>query len=553
RIARETLDIYAPIANRLGMNRLRLELEDLGFEAYYPVRSRILRAAVQRARGNRREILSKIEAAIVHGMAQEDLQGRVLCREKHLFGIYRKMRQKDLPFDEVFDVYAVRLIVDKVDTCYRALGIMHNIYKPVPGKFKDYIAIPKANGYQSLHSILFGPHGVAMEVQIRTEEMDRVAENGIAAHWLYKAGGKDADNSAQVRARRWLKELLEMQQSAGNSQEFLENVKVDLFPDEVYVFTPQGNILALPRGATPVDFAYAVHSDIGRTCVAAKVDRRLAPLSAELHNGQTVEIITAPSSRPNPAWLNFVVTGKARGAIRHYLKQLRRDEAISLGRRLLDKELTDYGLSVEEITEDRIVGLLSDFHLRHVEDLLEAVGLGNRTAGLVGRAIAQVLRKSDEANGGETEHQDQPLAIRGTEGAVVSFAKCCHPLPGDKIVGYVSAGKGLVVHTQDCRNVRVTRGNQPNWIDLDWAEQVEGDFFVPVRMEVNNQRGVLATIATVIAELDSNINHVGMDEKDGKSSTLDFVISVRDRVHLASIIKTLRRKGFIMKIHRTSS
>ncbi|HKJ75926.1 MAG TPA: RelA/SpoT family protein, partial [Gammaproteobacteria bacterium] len=387
RIARETLEIYAPIAARLGMNAVRLELEDLGFAAYYPMRYRVLLEAVHRARGNRKEVVQKIGSAIEERLRQEELDCEVIGREKHLYSLYIKMRNKHLSFNEVMDVYAFRIIVDRVDTCYRVLGAVHNLYKPVPGKFKDYIAIPKANGYQSLHTVLFGPYGVPVEVQIRTRDMERVAEAGIAAHWLYKTGDGQANN-AQARAREWLRNLLEMQMQAGNSVEFLEHVKIDLFPDEVYVFTPSGEILELPRGATSIDFAYSVHTDVGNHCVAARIDRRLQPLNTQLVNGQTVEVITAHTARPNPAWLNFVVTGKARANIRHFLKNQRRDEAVALGRRLLDKALTGLDSSLDDLPPSRIKAVLDESGLVRLEDLLEEVGLGDRSAPLAARALA---------------------------------------------------------------------------------------------------------------------------------------------------------------------
>ncbi|MDX1335345.1 MAG: RelA/SpoT family protein, partial [Gammaproteobacteria bacterium] len=422
RIARETLEIYAPIAQRLGMNSMRRELELLGFEAMYPCRYEVLSEAVRKASGNRREPMHQIEATICNRMEEAGIEARIFGREKNLFSIYRKMREKHLSFHEVFDVFAIRIVVESVDTCYRCLGIVHNLYKPVPGRFKDYIAIPKANGYQSLHTILFGPRGLPIEIQIRTREMDRVAESGIAAHWLYKTGDQHSA-SAQARAREWLKGILEMQQSAGNSLEFLEHVKVDLFPDEIYIFTPKGDIMEMPRGATAVDFSYAVHTDIGNSCVAAKIDRRLAPLSTRLQSGQTVEVITAPGARPNPAWLDFVVTAKARSNIRHFLKKLKDEEAIKLGRRLLEKVLTPYSMDIESVPEDRLNQLLEEFGLTDLEALLQEVGLGNRMPVLVARKLAGI----DE----EDESGSMPggaLEIRGTEGMVVKYAKCCHPV-----------------------------------------------------------------------------------------------------------------------------
>ncbi|HHM04371.1 MAG TPA: bifunctional GTP diphosphokinase/guanosine-3',5'-bis pyrophosphate 3'-pyrophosphohydrolase [Gammaproteobacteria bacterium] len=566
RISRETLDIYVPIANRLGMNTVRAELEDLGFAGLYPGRHKILSAAVKKARGNRKEVLNKIQGAIEQRLYDEALPSRVMGREKHLYSIYCKMKQKGLSFNDVFDVYAFRIVVDKVDSCYRVLGAVHNLYKPVPGRFKDYIAIPKANGYQSLHTVLFGPYGgMPIEVQIRTEEMDRVAEAGIAAHWLYKSG-EEGGPSASVRAREWLRGLLEMQKSAGNSLEFLENVKIDLFPDEVYVFTPKGEIMKLPRGATAVDFAYAVHTDIGNTCVAVKIDRYLAPLRTALANGQTVEIITAPGSKPNPAWLSFVMTGKARANIRHYLKNMKHDEAVNLGRRLLERALAAHSSSLERVPAERILALLEELKLSDLNQLLEQIGLGNRMATLVARRLASVdpdrtpggfkkaLTRYVPAwlrGGGKDGSSRQPLVIKGTEGMVVNFARCCRPIPGDPIVGFISAGRGLVIHGVNCKNLSEYRDRPEKWIDVDWESEIKGEFPVEIRVEVANQRGALATVAAAIAEMGANIDNVNMDERDGRYSTLTFLVEVEDRGHLARIMRRIRALDMVARIART--
>lgn len=546
RVARETLEIYAPIATRLGMNSMRLELEDLGFAAYHPMRHRILAESVRKARGNRKEIVQKIETALRERLRQEGLPGRVVGREKHLYSIYQKMRNKALPFNEVFDVYAFRIIVDTVDTCYRVLGAVHNLYKPVPGRFKDYIAIPKANGYQSLHTVLFGPYGVPIEVQIRTEDMDAVAEAGIAAHWLYKSGDRGS-GTAQARAREWLRSILEIQTSAGNSLEFIENVKIDLFPDEVYVFTPKGKIMELPRGATAVDFAYAVHTDVGNTCVAAKIDRRLAPLRTPLHNGQTVEIITSPNARPNPLWLNFVVTGKARANIRLYLKNLKREEAIQLGRRLLERALATFSLQLAELSEQQIAEALEEFKLKSLDELFEAIGLGNRMAMLVARRLAPAAETV-----AVEQNASRPLVIKATEGMVLTFAKCCRPIPGDPIVGFVSAGRGIVIHTASCKNLVEFRGMPEKWLDVEWEEEPQGEFPVEIRVDVENQRGVLATVAANIAEMGSNIENVGLEERAGMTTTLTFVLTVRNRQHLAKIMRRIRALPLVVRITRTS-
>lgn len=561
RTARETLDIYVPIANRLGLNAFRLELEDLGFKALYPDRYRVLLDAVKRARGNRREIVNKIESSIKERLEQEHLSGRVIGREKHLYSIYQKMRGKGLSFTEVFDVYAFRIVVDSVDSCYRVLGAIHNLYKPVPGKFKDYIAIPKANGYQSLHTILFGPYGVPIEVQIRTEDMDRVADAGVAAHWQYKTGDQQ-HLGPHARVREWMRNVLEMQQNAGSSIEFLENVKIDLFPREVYVFTPKGKIMVLKRGATPVDFAYAVHTDVGNRCVASKIDRRLAPLRTPLTNGQTVEIITAQNARPNPSWLNFVVTGKARANIRYYLKNLQRDEAANLGRRLLDNELASHGLSVEQLPAAELQAVLNEFKLDSVDRLLEEVGLGNRMAMLVARRFIPEVKK--EGHGlmetltkmvpswlrGEKHASSRPLMIKGTEGMVVNFAKCCRPIPGDNIVGFVTAGRGIVIHIESCKNVAEYRKLPEKWVDVQWEPHVKSDFPVEVRIDVLNQRGVLATVAAAIAEMGANIDNVSIEERDGRHSTMSVVVEVQGRQHLANLMRRIRSIEPVIRIAR---
>jgi guanosine-3',5'-bis(diphosphate) 3'-pyrophosphohydrolase len=546
RISKETLEIYAPVAQRLGINSVRLELEELGFAAHWPWRYALLRNALNRVRGNRKEVVGNIERAIRERLQQEGLEGEVQGREKHLYSIYRKMRGKRLSFNEVVDVYGVRILVDKVDTCYRVLGAVHNLYKPVPGRFKDYIAIPKANGYQSLHTVLFGPHGLPIEIQIRTREMHQVAEAGIAAHWLYKAGGNQA-GSAHARASDWLSNLLEIQKRAGDSMEFLEHVKIDLYPDEVYVFTPRGKIMVLPKGATVIDFAYAVHSELGRTCVAARVDRRLAPLRTGLLNGQTVEIITAPGATPHPSWLNFVVTGKARANIRSYLKNLERKDAAELGRRLLDKELVQLDTRVDSLDPARLKRLLGELGLESLEQLLVEVGLGDRPAVLVARRLAE---QESAKEGGAEAKAASSLAVKGTEGMVVKFGKCCRPIPGDAIIGTFHRGRGLVIHRQGCPNLGTYPRTGESWLDVHWEQAPGAEFTTEIRVSVGNQRGVLATVAAAIADMDSNIEHVAIGERDGLSSTLDFVIGVRDRAHLASVMRTLRALPKVMRITR---
>ncbi|EME02090.1 MULTISPECIES: bifunctional GTP diphosphokinase/guanosine-3',5'-bis pyrophosphate 3'-pyrophosphohydrolase [Stutzerimonas stutzeri subgroup] len=546
RIAKETLEIYAPIANRLGMHTMRVEFEDLGFKAMHPMRSERIRAAVRRARGNRNEIVDKIEQSLIHCLEREGLEGDVLGREKHLYSIYKKMRGKRKAFHEIMDVYAFRIVVDKVDTCYRVLGAVHSLYKPLPGRFKDYIAIPKANGYQSLHTTLFGMHGVPIEIQIRTREMEEMANNGIAAHWLYKSPEDEVPKGTHARARQWVKGVLELQQRAGNSLEFIESVKIDLFPDEVYVFTPKGRIMELPKGSTAVDFAYAVHTDVGNTCIACRVNRRLAPLSQPLESGSTVEIVTAPGARPNPAWLNFVVTGKARTHIRHALKLQRRSESINLGERLLSKALSGFETSLEKISPERIQQVLAEYHMEYVEDLLEDIGLGNRMAYVIARRL--ILRDDEQAPALEG-----PLAIRGTEGLVLNYAKCCTPIPGDPIVGHLSAGKGMVVHLETCRNIADVRHNPDKCIQLSWSKDVTGEFNVELRVELEHQRGLIALLAGSVNAADGNIEKIGMDERDGRISVVQLVVSVHDRVHLARVIKKLRAIKGVTRITRVKA
>jgi GTP diphosphokinase / guanosine-3',5'-bis(diphosphate) 3'-diphosphatase len=547
RIARETLEIYAPIAQRLGMNTLRIELEQLGFEALYPIRYQRLGVAVKRSRGNRKELLAKIEATLNARLAQAGIESRVFGREKSLYSIYKKMRQKRLSFSEVFDVFAIRMVVKEVDMCYRALGVIHNLYKPVPGRFKDYIAIPKVNGYQSLHTVLFGPHGIPIEAQIRTEEMDRLAQAGIAAHWLYKSGDKSS-MKAQAQAQQWLRDVLEIQRSAGNSMEFLEGVKTDLFPDEVYVFTPAGEIRELPRGATAVDYAYSVHSDVGNTCVAVKIDRRLAPLSTVLQSGQTVEVITAPSARPNPIWLNFVITAKARASIRHFLKHQQHAEAIRLGHRLLNTALGSHELTIDDIEQLRIATFLKDIGLDSFDALLKDIGLGNRMAQLVVRCLL------DTGNGPMQDSKrvetELPLAIQGTERMVVSFGKCCQPIPGDPIAGLMSAGRGLVIHRESCRNVSPHRHKPDKWIQVFWSMHPIGEFPTSIRVQSANQRGVLAALASKISDQGSNIENVSFEERDGITSTIIFQLTVNSRLHLARIMRVIRNTPEVYRVQR---
>ncbi|MSR10789.1 MAG: bifunctional GTP diphosphokinase/guanosine-3',5'-bis pyrophosphate 3'-pyrophosphohydrolase [Gammaproteobacteria bacterium] len=551
RISRETLDIYAPIANRLGMNNVRIEFEELGFASLYPMRSRRILAAVKRVRGNRKEIVSQIQTSLEACLEREGLPGRTIGREKHLYSIYEKMRAKRKSFSEIMDVYAFRIIVDKADTCYRVLGAVHSLYKPVPGRFKDYIAIPKANGYQSLHTSLFGMHGVPIEIQIRTEEMEAMANNGIAAHWLYKSSD-DQPNNAHVRAREWVNGLLEMQKHAGNSLEFIEHVKIDLFPDEIYVFTPKGAIFELPAGSTAVDFAYAIHTDVGNSCVACRISRRLAPLSEPLQSGQTVEIITAPGTQPNPAWLSFVVTGKARSNIRHYLKNQKHSESVALGRRLLDKALSGFGSQIETVPQESLDNLLAQNNLNGLDQLLEEIGLGNRMSYMVAQKLVSQNKTATVLESTERE-QEGYIAIRGSEGMVMNYAKCCHPIPGDPIVGHISSGRGMVIHTIDCNNIADVRDNSEKCVPVRWDPDVVGEFSVELRVELENQRGIIATLATTITGTEANIEKISTLERDARFSIVNLSLNVHNRVHLARVMKRVRLINAVLRVTRVKS
>lgn len=553
RIAAETLDIYAPIANRLGMHELRLKLEDLGFSAMYPLRARVLDRSVRKARGNRKEIVSGIETTIKKRLADSGLAHcEVIGREKHLYSLYQKMLRKRRPFAEVFDVYAFRIIGEDIDDCYRALGIAHNLYKPIPGRFKDYIAVPKANGYQSLHTVLAGPYGQPLEIQIRTRAMHHLAESGIAAHWLYKT---DQEHSiySQARAHEWLQDLLEIQKSAGDSMEFLDNLKVDLFQREVYVFTPRGQIIKLPRNATVVDFAYAVHTQVGNNCVSARIDRQLAPLQTVLQNGQTVEIITAPWARPNPLWLSFVVTAKARAAIRNHLRNFKTQEGIALGQRLLEKELDGIGHRYEDIPEQQFDTLLKRLDIATREALLEDIGFGNRLPMLIARQLVDASTASGSDTARTPSPRLAPLIIKGTEGMVVSLAKCCRPIPGDPIIGFFNPGKGIVIHLTECNNVEELRKRQVNWIDVQWDKHAKGEFPALIRLELMNQVGTLAKVASTISRMGGNIENVQIVNQDSQLSVDYITLMVRDRNHLANVMRELRKLSIVLKISRVKS
>jgi len=549
RKALETLEIFAPIANRLGMHAFRVELEDLGFASLYPMRSKILQSAVAKARGNRQEIMEMIHSQIQAGLKKNNIPSPTLSgRGKHLYSIYKKMHEKHLSFSEILDVYGFRIIVDKVDTCYRVLGVLHNLYKPIAQRFKDYIAIPKANGYQSLHTTLFGPYGVPIEIQIRTEEMHKMAENGIAAHWLYKTE-KKVFNAAQSRAREWLQDILELDKNSRNSLEFIEDVKVDLFPDEVYVFTPKGQIIELPAGATPVDYAYAIHSDIGNTCVAVRLDKRLSPLSTPLVSGQQVEIITAPGARPNAAWLNFIVTGKARSKIKHYLKKQQREESIELGKRLIEKALSAYGTTINDLPEEILTAIVQGSRLDSISHLYEEVGIGNRPALLVAKQIAKSAGSSLKKEGVDIGSL-HPLMIRGTEGLAIIYGRCCRPIPGDCIAGIIKMGQGVEVHMMHCPQAISYHAQPDRYISLLWEEKVEGDFPVELKVDLVNRRGSLASLTLAISEAESNIENIRAQESDRNHFHVDVTISVRNRNHLARILRKIRKRKDVIRVLR---
>ncbi len=545
RIALETLEIYAPIAMRLGMNNVRMEFEDLGFKALYPMRARRIQAAIQKSRGNRKALVEQIKEQIESLLVKEGLRVEVQGREKHLYSIYSKMRAKRKSFSEIMDIFAFRIIVDSVDACYRTLGAVHSLYKPVPKEFTDYIAIPKANGYQSLHTVLKGMHGVPIEIQIRTHEMEDMANNGIAAHWLYKSSG-GSTSASHTRAREWVQGLLEMQQRAGNPLEFIESVKMDLFPDEVYVFTPKGDIMELPRGATAIDAAYAIHTDIGNRCVACRIDRRLAPLSEPLESGQTIEIVTSPSGRPNPDWFNYVVTARARTHIRHFLKDQRREDSIELGHNLLNKALIPYNVRLDGIDSELMSETLTKFGKPDQESLFVDIALGNLLPNIIASRLAG-------ANAGPVDPSDiEAVAIRGTEGFVVTYAKCCCPLPGDPIGGYLSAEKGLVVHRENCANLMEMHDQPERMMTLRWDDEVQGTFPVGMRLEAVNTRGLIAVVATRLNAIGMNIDRISTQDKDIQYTYVDIELQVNSRIHLARIMKRLRTVEGVRRVVRTA-
>ena len=541
RIARETLEVYAPIANRLGINHLKVSLEDLGLRYLYPFRYRVLEQTLKKSKGSQRQIVRKISDRIESAMKEDGISGKVIGREKHIYSIYKKMAEKKRSLKDIVDVYGFRIIVDDVNTCYKMLGLVHNLYKPMPGRFKDYIAIPRLNGYQSLHTTLFGPKGLPLEVQIRTAEMDRVAESGVAAHWQYKAEDKSSA-TPQRRAREWLSNLVEIQES-GTSEEFLESVKVDLFPDKIYVFTPKGEIMPLPKGATTVDFAYAVHTDIGNRCVAAKVDRNLVPLRTQLQNSQTVEIVTSRGAKPNPNWVTFVVTAKARSAIRHYMKNMRTSESADLGKRLLDRSLKDLNSSLRKVGKVRMHSALHELDLTDTVQLFAQIGLGERIAPLTARYLVGI----NEDGAVDTESS---LVIAGTEGMVVSYGKCCHPIPGDDVMGYLSAGRGVVIHRNTCGNLINFRKQPEKWINVSWEKDIERDFSSQIQVDTVNKTGVLAEVAATIADSGSNIEQVSVLDRQDDCTILTFLLQVKDRTHLARIMRNVRKMKTVIRVAR---
>jgi guanosine-3',5'-bis(diphosphate) 3'-pyrophosphohydrolase len=549
RIARETLEIYAPIAQRLGMNKVKAELQDLGFRALHPLRHAVIAKHIAAQPVMRREALATIEAQLAQRLAQEGLRNHLVSRVKSPWSIYTKMRQENKNLEQVLDVFGFRIVVPTVMQCYHALGAVHSIFKPLDARFRDFIAIPKANGYQSLHTVLFGPYGAPVEVQIRTEDMDLVAERGIAAHWVYKNAGAGG-SAAQARAQDWVRNLMDAQQTAGSSLEFLENVKVDLFPDEVYLFTPKGDILALPRNATALDFAYAVHTDVGNHAVAARVDKKLVPLRTKLASGQSVEIIGAPSATPGPQWLEFVVSSKARTAIRHFLKRLEHEDAVDLGHRMLDRALDAMDSSLDRVPTARIEELLAELRYRRLEELLADIALGNRMPAQVARLLVHGAEEQSGSGATLPMSSSDRIMITGAERGVLSFAACCHPIPGDEIMGYLSAGKGVVVHRNDCPNVAEYRKFPERCVPMAWDRNVEGDYRVALRIEVENKPGVLAQVAAAVAESNSNIDAVEYRERDVTMSVMEFSIEVRNRKHLADVIRRIRRLGVVHGVQR---
>lgn len=543
-ISRETLEIYAPIALRLGLNNIYQELQELGFRYSYPLRYRVLMKATKAARGNRREVVGKIEDAITGRLEEAGLDFRVNGREKHIYSIYKKMVEKQLSFSEVLDIYGFRVIVNDIPACYIALGALHGLYKPIPGKFKDYIAIPKENGYQSLHSTLLGPYNIPIEIQIRTQEMHRIAEDGVASHWIYKSSDASLDD-LHLKTNQWLQSLLETLSDTTDSLEFLEHLKIDLFPGDVYVFTPQGKILTLPRGSTAVDFAYAIHSDIGNCCVAAKINGENAPLRSELKNGDRVEIITAPYAKPNPSWLSYVATGRARSHIRHFLKTIQYEESVELGERMLNQALTALNVEPSLISDAQWEKLVRDSGAKSKKALLAEMALGKQLPVVVAKRLVSPLESQESK-----QVSSEPITILGTEGLTVQFAKCCHPIPGDVIVGLIKKDHGLIIHDHSCPVITQNKKSAENFLDVTWGKEITRTFSVKLKIIAANRHGVLARIAAAIAKTESNIDDVAMEsEKD--YTAMSFIVQVKNRLHLAQVMRNLRRIKEVAKIIRS--
>ena len=538
--AKETLDIYAPIANRLGINKVKNELEDLCIRYLYPYRYKVIDKAIRKSKGGQKKFVKNISSKISIAMEDEKIDGDVIGREKELFSIYNKMKNKKRYLDEVVDVFGFRIVVSNVNDCYKLLGVVHNLYKPMPGRFKDYIAIPRINGYQSLHTTLFGPKGLPIEIQIRTKDMDRVAESGVAAHWKYKTKEKEASNS-MAQTSEWLRKVGELQEDM-SSTEFLENVKIDLFPDKIYVFTPQGDIIPLRRGSTVIDFAYAVHTDVGNRCIEAEINRELSPLKTILQNGQTVSVITKRGAKPNPDWINFAVTAKARSSIQHYLKNMRKSDAYEMGKKLLNSALDEIGTTLRKIGKKRQNEVLDQLGVKSLKMLYEQIGIGDRLAPLTARFLAQDFQK-------QVTSKQASLEIQGTEGMVMKYGVCCHPIPGDDVMGYMSSGRGVVIHRNNCRNLKTFRKHPTKWLSVSWTNRIDREFSSQIHVETDNKTGVLAEVASTIADSGSNIESVTVSGHEVHSELI-FTLSVTDRIHLANIIRNIRKMKSVHRISR---
>ena len=548
KIGKETLEIFAPIALRLGIHSLNKELEDLAFETVYPFRYATLRSMIQKSRGNRKELMEKIKNLIEKKLQDEGLNTSVVAREKHVYGLYKKMKLKEFKFSQINDLFGVRVISNTVDDCYRSLGIIHNLYTPVPGRFKDYIAIPKSNGYQSLHTSIIGPHGLPIEIQIRTKDMNILAESGIASHWFYKSKNIPSLKN-YTKEQQWITNLLSIQKDSGNPKEYLKSIKADLHPGKVYVFTPKGNILDLPKRSTIIDYAYAVHTDLGNNYASSKVDDLPASPSTILKNGQRVEILVNKKFIPDPGWLNFVVTEKARHSIRAYLKSIKKNDAIALGKKLLDYSLKDFDIQLNDIPKKTLNIVLQEYSCETIDDLYAEIGLGNSIAKLVAMRIAPTDMPLKETGASNTDIQ-----IRGTEGLVVSYAKCCYPIPGDPILGHISQEKGVVVHRQKCRSLNHMKKSSDETLDLSWADNVDDTFSASIKVEVENVRGVLAMISAQIAQNDSNIESVTYDDtKTTGHNIMVFVISINGVKELNKLIKKLKKNSNILNVERKRS